>query len=83
MADSKLTVYTTRFCGSCFSVKRWLKDWGVAYDEVDISDDPTSQSFVRQAAHGYLSVPTLRFPDGRILVEPSHDALRRALSLEK
>ncbi|MEX2045898.1 MAG: glutaredoxin family protein [Chloroflexota bacterium] len=82
MDIARLTMYTTAYCGQCFSVKRWLKEWRVAYDEIDITEDQPAQAFVREAARGYLSVPTLRFPDGTILVEPSRNVLRRALGLE-
>lgn len=72
-------MYTTRWCGDCFFTKRLLREWGVAYREVDIADDDEAREFVRRAANGHHSVPVIVFPDGRVLVEPSRGELRSAL----
>jgi mycoredoxin len=77
-----LTIYTTKTCGDCFFTKRLLDGWGVAYREVDIAEDDGARAFVRSVARGYLSVPTLVFADGRVLVEPSRAELRDALDRE-
>ncbi len=74
-----LVVYSTGTCGMCFALKSWLRSWNVAYEEVDISRDEEARGFVRRAARGYLSVPTVRLPDGRILVEPRRADLAAAL----
>jgi len=76
-----LIVYSTETCGMCFALKSWLRSWNVPYDEVDISRDGEARSFVRRVARGYLSVPTVRLPDGRILVEPRRADLAAALGL--
>lgn len=79
MATSELTVYTTKWCGDCVFTKRLLREWAVAYREIDIAEDDEAREFVRRATQGYLSVPTIVFPDGRVLVEPSRTELRSAL----
>jgi mycoredoxin len=74
-----LVVYTTRTCGQCWALKSWLKSRQIAFDEIDIEDDPDARGFVRKAAGGYASVPTVVLPDGRVLVEPSHRDVAAAL----
>lgn len=79
MKDLGLTVYTTTWCGDCSFTKRLLKEWGVPYREVDIAEDDEARQLVRRLAHGYTSVPTLVFADGRVLIEPTRSELRAAL----
>jgi mycoredoxin len=52
---------------------------GVTYHWIDIDRDSAAGRFVEQVNHGYRSVPTIVFPDGSILVEPSDEQLRRKL----
>ncbi len=79
MTGGELTVYTTKWCGDCHFTKRLLSEWGVPYREVDIAEDDQARELVRRATRGYLSVPTLVFGDGRVLVEPSRAELSAAL----
>ncbi len=80
MTYDVLTVFSTPFCGDCVLVKHWLDAKSVAYRDVDIGSDAEGREFVRRVAGGYLSVPTLVFPDGRVLVEPALGELQRALA---
>lgn len=75
----ELVVYTTLTCGQCWALKSWLERRRIAFREIRIEDDPEARRFVRAAAAGYASVPTVAFPDGRILVEPSHGDVEAAL----
>ncbi|GAC1513115.1 MAG: hypothetical protein NVS1B3_17360 [Candidatus Dormibacteraceae bacterium] len=54
---------------------------GVEFDEIDIDDDPAAAATVLAINGGYRSVPTILLPDGRVLVEPSRQALLSALGL--
>ncbi len=80
MDAGSLTMYTTKWCGDCRFTKRLLDEWGVPYREVDIATDDEARATVRRAANGNMSVPTLVFADGRVLVEPSRDELRAAIA---
>ena len=73
-------IYTTRTCGQCWALKLWLKGRQIAFREINIEDDPEARLFVRRAAGGYASVPTVVLPDGRVLVEPSHREVAAALT---
>jgi mycoredoxin len=78
----QLTVYTTRWCGDCLMAKAVLDRVGVAYDEVDIENDPDAAATVQAINGGYMSVPTLVLPDGQVLVEPTRLELLSALGLD-
>ena len=70
-------MHTTQWCGDCFFTKRLLREWGVPHREVDIAEDDEDREFVRRAARGNLSVPTIVLADGHVLAEPSRAELLR------
>jgi mycoredoxin len=51
--------------------RRWLDQHNVAYDYINIEQDEEAAAYVMQINDGRRSVPTILFPDGSILVEPS------------
>lgn len=66
-----LTIYSTPWCGYCTRLKRQLEREGVAFDDVDIERDPDAERFVKATNGGNATVPTVRFPDGSTLTNPS------------
>jgi mycoredoxin len=75
----RLLVYSTRWCSDCRVAKRVLDEHGVDYDEIDIDDHPEAVAEVLRLNHGMRSVPTIIFPDGSVLVEPSRRELTQKL----
>ena len=67
----QLTMYSTTWCGYCRRLKLQLDAAGVAYDEVNIEHDPDAAAFVENVNGGNRTVPTVRFPDGSALTNPS------------
>ncbi len=82
MAEAELTVYATSWCGDCTRARRFLDDHHVAYRWIDIDRDREAEELVRNVNRGNRSVPTLVFPDGSMLVEPSNRQLAQRLGLE-
>lgn len=74
-ADCGLQVYGTRWCGDCWRSKRLLDRAGVPYKWVDIDRDPEAARYVMKVNGGLRRVPTIVFPDGSVLVEPSDATL--------
>ena len=66
-----LTMYSTPWCGYCHRLKSQLDREGIAYEVVDIEQDPTAADFVMGVNGGNQTVPTLRFADGSALTNPS------------
>lgn len=75
-----VTVYGTPWCGHSAWVRRALEQAGIPYTWVDISRDAQAAAWVESVNAGYQRVPTILFPDGEILVEPSPPALRAKLA---
>jgi mycoredoxin len=67
----QLVMFTTTWCGYCVRLKRFLDREGIAYREVNIEDDPEAAAFVMSVNGGNRTVPTLRFPSGSALTNPS------------
>jgi mycoredoxin len=66
-----LTMYTTTWCGFCRRLKAQLARAGVEVAEVDIEQDEAAAEFVMSVNGGNQTVPTLVFPDGSTMVNPS------------
>jgi mycoredoxin len=66
-----LVMYTTTWCGYCRQLKRQLIEHGIAFSEVNIEETPGSAEFVMSVNGGNQTVPTILFPDGRTLTNPS------------
>jgi mycoredoxin len=76
---SELVVYQTRWCGDCRMARRVFEQHGVEYTGIDIDHDPEARHRVQEINGGYKSVPTIVFPSGRVVVEPSAPQLIEAL----
>ncbi len=74
-----LKVYGTTWCGDCIMAKRLLDKLRVPYEWIDISGDAEAIAYVESINGGYRSVPTILFPNGRTLTEPSGRELTAAL----
>jgi mycoredoxin len=67
----KIKMYATTWCGDCRLAKRWFDSHGIAYDYINIEEDDEAAEVVLKVNKGMRSVPTIIFPDGSVLVEPS------------
>ncbi|GGW04774.1 NrdH-redoxin [Streptomyces narbonensis] len=66
-----VTMYSTTWCGYCRRLKSQMDREGIAYSEINIEQDPESAAFVEKANGGNQTVPTVLFPDGSTLTNPS------------
>lgn len=64
-------MYATNWCGDCRMARRWLDQHHVAYEYINIEQDEEAAAYVMRVNGGRRSVPTILFPDGSTLVEPS------------
>ena len=78
--QNTLIIYTTLWCGDCRRVKKLLDDHKIRYIEINIDQDPQAAQFVETINGGYRSVPTIVFPDGTTLTEPSNPELLAAIT---
>jgi mycoredoxin len=76
----QLTMYTTQWCGFCRTLKSQLARAGIEVTEVDIERDPDAAQYVMSVNGGNQTVPTVLFPDGTALTNPSANQVRARLA---
>ena len=81
MANEKIIVYGTSWCGDSRRARSFFDSNHIDYEWIDIEKDPEAVKFVENVNHGYRSVPTIVFPDGTILTEPSQYELSKKVGL--
>jgi mycoredoxin len=74
-------MFTTTWCGFCKNLKRQLARAGIEVTEVDIERDPAAAQYVESVNGGNQTVPTVLFPDGTALTNPSASQVRARLDL--
>ncbi len=55
-----ITMYSSTWCPDCRRAKTFLKERGVAFEEVNIEEDPGGEEIVIRANNGKRKVPTLK-----------------------
>ena len=78
---SEIMVYSTVWCPDCKRAKQFFGEQRVAYTNVDIEQDEKALAFVEKINDGMRIIPTIIFPDGEILVEPTNAMLAKKLGL--
>jgi mycoredoxin len=78
--DKAITVYATSGCADCMLAKFVLESQHAKYEWVDIDKEPLAAEIVLELNGGFRMVPTIVFPDGRVLVEPTRRELEAVLA---
>lgn len=82
LMPSSIMVYGATWCPDCKRAKQFLGEQRIQYHNVDIDEDPKSIDFVEKVNSGKRTIPTIVFPDGYILVEPTNAQLAQKLGLK-
>lgn len=75
-----VTMYSTVWCGYCRRLKSQLDREGISYVEVDIEHDEQAADLVMSVNGGNQTVPTVVFPDGSALSNPSVAQVKERLA---
>jgi mycoredoxin len=76
-----IVVFGAEWCGDCRRSKKFLDANLVSYTYVDVEANPDQIAVMQQYNGGLQSLPTIVFPDGQVLVEPSNPLLAEKLGL--
>jgi len=79
MAD--ITVYGADWCPDCRRAKRFLGEQRVPYEWIDLDAHPEAKAIVEERNRGAAVIPTIVFPDGSHLAEPTNEELADKLGL--
>ncbi|NLG96666.1 MAG: FAD-dependent oxidoreductase [Chloroflexi bacterium] len=77
-----IVVYSTVWCSDCKRAKKFFGEQRIPYINIDIEQDPQAMAYVERINNGMRIVPTIVFPDGDVLVEPSNAQLAAKLGLQ-
>jgi mycoredoxin len=78
---NKIIIYGTTWCGDSRRARRFFDENNIEYNWIDIDIDREAGKLVEQINGGFRSVPTIIFPDGSTLTEPSTYQLRNKFNL--
>lgn len=85
MSDASTThpirMYGANWCPDCRRAKTFFGEQRIQYDYIDLDQRPDAVAEVERLNNGMRSIPTIIFPDGSILVEPSDAQLAQKLGL--
>lgn len=70
--EQGIIIYGTKWCPDCYRAKKVFRDREITFEYIDINRNPDARAYVEKVNNGYRSVPTILFPNGDTLVEPSN-----------
>lgn len=76
----QIVMYAAEWCPDCRRAKFFFKRKKIDVLEVDVNADKQAEAFVKELNNGNRSVPTIVFPDGSMMVEPSTQELEEKFS---
>ena len=83
MAQQGILMYGAPWCPDCKRAKQFLNEQRIPYEWHDIDQDDAARDHVQQVNNGRQIIPTIIFPDGSILVEPSNAELADKLGIQR
>ncbi|HVP21883.1 MAG TPA: glutaredoxin domain-containing protein [Anaerolineaceae bacterium] len=79
--QTDIIMYGTTWCGDTRRARRFFDEHNIPYKWIDIDQDMAARKLVEEINHGFRSVPTIIFPDGSKLVEPTTSQLAAKLGI--
>jgi len=78
---NQIIVYSTVWCPDCKRAKKFFNDHRIQYTNIDIEKDAEAMKYVEKVNQGMRIIPTIVFPDGSTLSEPSNAELAEKLCI--
>lgn len=76
LTPAQIVMYSTQYCPDCLRAKAFFDANDIPYQRVLLEGNHEATEFVMKMNNGFRSVPTIVFPDGSVLVEPSWQQLK-------
>lgn len=77
----KIKVYSTKFCPYCVTLKEFLKQNNIEFEDIDVSKDQKAQDYMIQKS-GQMGVPVVEI-DGEMIVGFDREKISEILKLNK
>jgi thioredoxin reductase (NADPH) len=79
----EIVVYGANWCPDCRRAKEFLGSHRIEYRWVDLEQNPDQVAEVERRNNGKRFIPTIVFPDGTFVTEPTNDELADRLGLSR
>lgn len=83
MADDAILLYGATWCPDCRRSKAFLAEQRIPFTYIDLEAHPEATDVVQDLNDGKQIIPTIVFPDGSHLAEPSNEELAEKLGLSR
>ena len=83
MVQQQIRIFGAPWCPDCKRSKQFLTEQRVPYEWNDIDQDEEARAYVQQVNNGKQIIPTIVFPDGSLLVEPTNAELADKLGIQR
>lgn len=80
MTQKIIQFYGANWCADCRRSKSYLDEHSVSYEYINIDEVKGAAEKVVAINKGLQSIPTIVFPNGKVLVEPSNAELASMLA---
>jgi len=77
---TKIKIYSTSMCPYCTTLKEFLKERGVEFEEIDVSQDEKAMKEMVEKT-GQMGVPVMEI-DGEIVIGFDREKIVKLLKLE-
>ncbi len=78
---AKVKVFSTPFCIYCVSLKQFLKEHNIKFEEIDVSKDKTAQEEMIEKS-GQMGVPVVEI-DGEIIIGFNKNKIVELLNIKE
>lgn len=79
--EEQIVVYGALWCPDVRRTIAFLDQHQIPYTRIDTDEKPEARAFVKQVTGTRVIIPTLAFPDGSTMVDPSIQDLVEKLGL--
>lgn len=79
MDNTKIVMYGAMWCPDTLRAMAFFNQRKIEFEFKDIENNPENTNFVEEINHGMRIIPTIIFPNGTILTEPSNTELEKAI----
>lgn len=80
-SSNTIQFYGAMWCGDCRRAKQFFNKHKIKFQFHDTEKEKGAIEFVEKINNGMRSIPTIIFPDGNVLVEPSNNELVEKLKI--
>jgi mycoredoxin len=65
-----IRLYTTTWCPDCHRAKQFLRERGIAYDEINVDEAPEAEELILRVNGGLRKVPTIEVDERYFACSP-------------